>query len=230
MKACRRVSDSLTTGGVHLKDNIIGAVAEAIEKSKDRKFKESVDLAINLKDIDLSIPKNRINEEIILPSGRGKDIKVAIFAAGETALKGKDCADLVIPPEEIDKLGEDKRKARKLANQYDFFMAEAPLMVRIGKVLGIILGPRGKMPKPVPPSRDPCLFVNNLKKTVRVRSKDRRTFHVAVGTKDMAPEKIAANVEEVINRVERKLERGLLNIDSVYVKTTMGPAIKIKLR
>jgi len=213
-----------------LKDNIISAVTEAIEKSPERKFRESVDLAINLKDVDLSIPKNRINEEIILPKGRGKEVKVAIFASGETALKGKECADLVIPPEEIDKLGEDKRKARKLANQYDFFLAEAPLMARIGKVLGIILGPRGKMPKPIPPGRDPCPMVNNLKKTVRVRSKDKRTFHVPVGTKDMKPEDIADNIEEVIKRIESKLERGIQNIDSVYVKTTMGPAVKIKLR
>ncbi len=213
-----------------MQDNIVNAVKEALEKSKERKFKESVDLAVNLKDVDLSIPKNRINEEVILPKGRGKEIKVAVFGSGETALKGKNCADLVIHPEEIDKLAENKRQARKIANEYDFFVAEAPLMGRIGKVLGVILGPRGKMPKPIPPGGDPCPIVNNLKKTVRMRSRDKRTFHVPVGTKDMSPEDIAANVEEVIKRLEHKLERGIQNIDSVYVKTTMGPAVKIKLR
>jgi len=213
-----------------LRDSIIKAIQEAMEKSKERKFKESVDLAINLKDVDLSVPKNRINEELILPSGRGKEIKVAVFGSGETALKAKECADLVIPPEEIDKLAENKRHARKIANEYDFFVAEAPLMGNIGKVLGVILGPRGKMPKPIPPGGDPCPIVKNLKKTVRMRSRDKRTFHVAVGTKDMAPEDIATNVEEVIKRLEHKLERGLQNIDTLYIKTTMGPAIKIKLR
>ncbi len=213
-----------------MQDNIVAAVKEAIEKSKERKFLESVDLAINLKDVDLSIPKNRINEEVLLPYGRGKKIKIGVFASGETALKAKNCADLVIAPEEIDKLAEDKRKARKIANQYDFFLAEAPLMGKIGKSLGIILGPRGKMPKPLPPGADPCPLVERLKKTVRMRSRDKRTFHVAVGTKDMEPEKIAENIEEVIKRLETKLERGLQNIDSVYVKTTMGPAVKIKLR
>ena len=211
-------------------DNIISAVKEAIEKSKERKFLESVDLAINLKDVDLSIPKNRISEEVILPHGRGKEIKVCVFATGETALKAKDCADMVIPPEEIDKLAEDKRRARKIANEYDFFLAEAPLMARIGKSLGIILGPRGKMPKPIPPGGDPCPMVKNLKKTVRMRSRDKRTFHVPVGTKNMDVEKIADNIEEVLKRLEHKLERGYQNIESVYVKTTMGPAVKIKLR
>lgn len=211
-------------------DKIVEAVKEAIEKAKKRNFEESVDLAINLKDVDLSIPKNRINEEVILPNGRGKEIKVAVFGSGETALKAKNCADLVIPPEEIDKLGENKRHARKIANEYDFFVAEAPLMGRIGKVLGVILGPRGKMPKPIPPGSDPCPIVNNLKKTVRMRSRDKKTFHVPVGTRSMDPEAIASNIEEVIKRLETKLERGLQNIDSIYVKTTMGPAVKIKLR
>ncbi|ADD08671.1 50S ribosomal protein L1 [Candidatus Aciduliprofundum boonei] len=213
-----------------MQDNILTAVKEAIEKSKERKFLESVDLAINLKDVDLSIPKNRINEEVILPHGRGKEVKIGVFASGETALKAKNCADLVIAPEEIEKLAEDKRKARKIANKYDFFLAEAPLMGKIGKSLGIILGPRGKMPKPLPPGADPCPLVERLKKTVRMRSRDKRTFHVPVGTKNMEPEKIAENIEEVIKRLETKLERGLQNIDSVYVKTTMGPAVKIKLR
>jgi len=205
-------------------------VKEAIEKSKKRNFLESVDLAINLKDVDLSIPKNRINEEVILPHGRGKEVKIAVFASGETALKAKDCADLVIPPEEIDKLAEDKRRARKMANEFDFFLAEAPFMGKIGKSLGIILGPRGKMPKPLPPGSDPCPLVQRLKHTVRMRSRDKRTFHVPVGTKEMDVEKIADNIEEVLKRLEAKLERGRQNIDSVYVKTTMGPAVKIKLR
>ncbi len=213
-----------------MRENIIAAVKEAIEKSKERRFLESVDLAINLKDVDLSIPKNRINEEVILPHGRGKEIKIGVFASGETALKAKECADLVIPPEEIDKLAEDKRKARKIANEYDFFLAEAPLMAKIGKSLGVILGPRGKMPKPIPPGGDPCPLVNNLKKTVRMRSRDKRTFHVPVGTKNMDVEKIADNIEEVLKRLEHKLERGYQNIESVYVKTTMGPAVRIKLR
>ena len=213
-----------------MREDIVNAVKEAIEKSKKRNFIESVDLAINLKDVDLSIPKNRINEEVILPHGRGKEVKIAVFASGETALKAKDCADLVIPPEEIDKLAEDKRKARKMANDFDFFLAEAPFMGKIGKSLGIILGPRGKMPKPLPPGSDPCPLVQRLKHTVRMRSRDKRTFHVPVGTKEMDVEKIADNIEEVLKRLETKLERGKQNIDSVYVKTTMGPAVRIKLR
>ncbi len=209
---------------------IVEAVKKAIENSKQRNFKESVDLAINLKYVDLSDPKKRINEEIILPKGRGKPIKVAVFASGETALKAKNSADLVLGPEEIDKLAENKRNAKKLANQYDYFLAEAPLMTKIGKQLGVVLGPRGKMPKPIPPGSDPTGLIQNLKRTVRARSKERRTFHVPVGTKDMKPEDIAENIQEVLKKITQKLEKGTGNIDSVYVKTTMGPAFKIEVK
>jgi len=209
---------------------IVDAVKKAIENSKQRNFKESVDLAINLKYVDLSDPKKRINEEILLPKGRGKPIKVAVFASGETALKAKNSADLVLGPEDIDKLAENKRNAKKLANQYDYFLAEAPLMTKIGKQLGVVLGPRGKMPKPIPPGSDPTGLIQNLKRTVRARSRDRRTFHVPVGTKDMKPEDIAENIQEVLKKITQKLEKGTGNIDSVYVKTTMGPAFKIEVK
>ncbi len=209
---------------------IVDAVKKAIENSKQRNFKESVDLAINLKYVDLSDPKKRINEEILLPKGRGKPIKVAVFASGETALKAKNSADLVLGPEDIDKLAENKRNAKKLANQYDYFLAEAPLMTKIGKQLGVVLGPRGKMPKPIPPGSDPTGLIQNLKRTVRARSREKRTFHVPVGTKDMKPEDIAENIQEVLKKITQKLEKGTGNIDSVYVKTTMGPAFKIEVK
>lgn len=211
-------------------ERIVEAVREAIKNSKERKFVESVDIAINLKDVDLKDPKKRINLEIALPHGRGKEIKVGVFASGETALKAKSSADIVIPPEEIDKIAENKRMAKKLANSIDFFLAETPLMAVVGKKLGQILGPRGKMPKPIPAGSDPTPIINLLKRSVVARSRDKKTFHVPVGSKNMDIEKIAENIEEVLKNIASKLERGFGNIESVYVKTTMGPAVRIDLK
>ncbi len=205
----------------------IKVVQEALESAKERKFSESVDLAVNLKDIDLSIPKNRVDDEILLPKGRGKPVKIAVFGSGELALKAKTAADLVISPEELDDLADDKKTAKKLANEHSFFIAEAPLMPVIGKKLGVVLGPRGKMPKPIPPGADPTPIINNLRNTVRVRSKDRRTFHAPVGTRDMSAEDLAENVDVVIKRVIGKLERGKMNIASAYIKTTMGESVRL---
>ena len=112
-------------------------------------------------------------------------------------------------------------------NSYNFFIAEAPLMPVIGKRLGAVLGPRGKMPKPMPPGADPTGMVNNLRKTVKIRSKDNSTFHTVVGTKDMSPEDIKANVDAVLTRLISKLEHGEMNIASIYLKTTMGPAVRL---
>ena len=205
----------------------VTAVQKALESAKKRKFTETVELAINLKDVDLTIPKNRIQDDIILPNGRGKKIRICVIGGGELALKAKAVADLVITPEELGTIADNKKDAKKIANSTDYFIAEAPLMAVVGKRLGTVLGPRGKMPKPIPPGVDPSGMVENLRKSVSIRTKDRMTFHVPVGTADMAPEKIAENIEAIMKRVETRLEKGKMNIASSYVKTTMGPSERI---
>lgn len=208
---------------------IVDSVGKVLEESKklDRKFKQKIDLVINLKNLDLTIPKNRIDEEIILPHGRGSEAKIALFASGELALKSKKHVDLLIKPEEIEDFSTDKGKFKKVADAHHFFIAEAPLMPTIGKTLGTVLGPRGKMPKPVPPNADVSGLVKNLRSTVKVRSKSNKTFHTIAGEETMSKEDIAENISAIIKRLESKLERGRMNIASVYVKTTMGPSERI---
>lgn len=207
---------------------VLHAVQKALEQGKGkRKFTQSVELAINLQNIDLSVPKNRIDEEVQLPKGRGRTPKIAVFASGELASRAKKVADLVIPPEEIEKIAGDKRRAKKLATEYSFFLAEAPLMPTIGKTLGQVLGPRGKMPRALAPNSDPTNTVNNLRNAVRVRSRDRPTFHTAVGTEAMSADDLADNAHLILERVQAKLERGRFNLGSVYVKTSMGPAVRV---
>jgi len=208
---------------------IVDAVGKVLEESKklDRKFKQKLDLVINLKNLDLNIPKNRVDEEIILPHGRGSEAKIALFASGELATKSKNHVDLLIKPEEIEDFSTDKKNFKKLADSHHFFIAEAPLMPTIGKTLGTVLGPRGKMPKPVPSNADVSDLVKNLRKTVKIRSKSNKTFHTIAGDEEMSSENIAENISVIIKRLESKLERGRMNIGSIYVKTTMGPSERI---
>lgn len=205
------------------------AIDEILNNSKPRNFTESVELAINLKDLDLKDPKNRIDTEIMLPKGRGKPIKIAVFASGELAVKSKKCADRVIDPSEIAELGEEKRTAKKLANEFDALLAEAPLMPVIGKRLGVALGPRGKMPKPLPPLADPEPVVKGLRNTVRARSKQNRTFHIPIGVRSMSPEDIENNARTALKRIGEALPRDKANIASVYIKTSMGQAVRVEL-
>lgn len=202
-------------------------VQEALDKAPDRNFRESIEIAINLKDVDLTKPENRVDQEILLPHGRGKEIKIGVFGSGELALQAKKNADTVIEPEELDELADDKKKSRTLAEEHDFFLAEPPLMPVIGKNLGAILGPKGKMPTPVTPNMNINETIDSLRNTIAVRSKANRTFHTPLGTVDMDVEQIADNIDTVVKRVIDDLERGKMNIDSIYVKTTMGPAVRL---
>lgn len=209
--------------------NLVKVVETVLAKSKERgrKFTQTVDLAINLKNIDLAVPKNRIEDEVPLPHGRGKSVRIGIFASGDLAAKAKGVADVVIQPQEMGDLAADKKKFKKLVNGVDYFLAEAPLMPTIGRTLGVVLGPRGKMPRPIPPTADPKPMVESLRRVVRLRSKDRRTFHTVVGSEDMSAVQIAENVDVLIKRLESKLEQGRNNIQSIFLKTTMGAAEKV---
>jgi len=207
--------------------NVSEKVQEALEKAPPRKFSETIEIAVNLRDVDMSVPGNRINEEVILPKGRGKALKVAVIGSGEMVLKAKGVADIVIQPDEIESIADDRRGARKLVRNVDYFIAEAPLMPTIGKRLGVFLGPPGKMPRPVPPGSDPSGLVENLRNTVRVRSRDNMVVHIPVGSTTMTPEDVTTNIIEVMRRIENKTPRGPGNIASVYVKTTMGPSVRL---
>jgi len=205
----------------------IDVVTEALKNAPERKFAESVEVSINLKELDLSIPKNRIEDEVPLPSGRGRPVRIALFGTPEMCQKAKAVADRVLTPPEFEELFKDKKAAKRLVSEVDFFLAEAPLMPTIGKRLGVVLGPRGKMPRPVAPGSDPTNLIQALKRSIRIRSKGNRTFHAAVGLRSMPPAELAKNVDAVLTRVLAKLEQGRTNIDSVYVKTTMGPAVRL---
>ena len=208
-------------------NSIEDAVSRALSDSPQRNFRETVDLAINLRDLDLADPNNRVDESIVLPSGTGQDTQIVVFAEGETALRAADVADEVLDSDDLEDLGDDDNAAKDLADETDFFIAEANMMQDIGRYLGTVLGPRGKMPTPLQPDDDVVETVNRMKNTVQVRSGERRTFHTRVGSEEMDAEAIADNIDVILRRLFTDLEKGPQNIDSVYVKTTMGPAVEV---
>ena len=203
------------------------AVTRAIDEAPPRNFSETVDLAINLRDLDLNDPSNRVDESIVLPAGTGQETRIVVFAEGETALRAEEVADEVLDGDALEDLGDDDDEAKDLAGKTDFFIAEASMMQDIGRYLGTVLGPRGKMPTPVQPDDDVVETIERMKNTVQLRSRDRRTFHTRVGADDMSAAEIADNIDVINRRLEAGLEKGPLNIDTIYVKTTMGPAVEV---
>ena len=207
---------------------ILEAVKAAIEKAPERKFSESVDLTINLKNIDMAQPKNRIDETILLPHGTGRKVGIAVLGKGDITTQAREAGvDLIIGPEEIERLGGEPREARQVAGAYRFFLAETSVMPQVGRFLGPRLGPRGRMPTPIPGGTDIRPIVERLRNSVKVRTKDKKTFHVKVGSTRMPPEQIAETIDAVLKKIEGALEQGAMNIKSVYIKTTMGPAERL---
>jgi len=205
------------------------AIKEAKEKAEKRSFVQSIDLIVNLKDIDPKKPESRIQELIELPHPSGGENKICVFASGEMALKAKRAgADLVMERSDLETLTGDKKKQKKLASAYDFFIAEAPLMPLVGKILGTTLGPRGKMPTPVPPTANIEEHIERHRKMVLIRLRGQPVLQCRVGTEDMPDEQIAENLQAVMTRIERRLKRGTKNIRSIRLKTTMGPPVKVK--
>ena len=212
-----------------MKENIQSAIRQALEESPERKFVESVEISFTLKEVDLKNPSNRIQEEVRLPSGRGKPVRIAMFAGGEMSAKARAAGLDVIDPMTIEDLGGNRQQARKMANKYDFFLSEIPHMGTVGRFLGVVLGPRGKMPRPVPPNVDPAMLANGLKDTAVVRSRDKITFHTALGSREQGLDDLTLNAMAIWNRVMGRLERGTGNIRSCYVKTSMGPSYKVEV-
>ncbi|MFQ6080228.1 MAG: 50S ribosomal protein L1 [Candidatus Bathyarchaeia archaeon] len=206
------------------------AIKEARERSERRNFVQSIELIVNLKDIDPKKPESRIRELIELPYPAGKENRICVFASGEMALKARRAgADMVMERSDLETLMGDKKRQKELAKAYDFFIAEAPLMPLVGRILGTTLGPRGRMPMPVPPTASIEEHIKRHRKMVLIRLRGQPVLQCRVGTEDMPDEQIVENLQAVMRRIERKLKRGIKNIRSVWVKTTMGPPVRVKM-
>jgi large subunit ribosomal protein L1 len=208
---------------------ITNAIKEAKEKSKKRNFTQSIELIVNLQDIDMKSPEGRIQERIELPHPLPeKPNKICVVASGELALKARRAkANLVIEKSELQGLAGKKKELRKIANEYDFFIAEAPFMPLVGKIMGPALGPRGKMPVPVPPTADIRSLTKKYRKMVFIRMRNQPVIRCRVGTESMKDEEITENVQAVLRVLERKLKRGIKNIKSTNIKTSMGTPVKV---
>ena len=212
------------------KDEVSRALGELRKTITKKKFTQSIDLVVRLREVDLKKPENRINETIALPNPPEKALKVCVIASGDLATRAESAgADMLVGRQEMDNYAKDKKAARKLAQEYDFFIAEAPMMPLVGRALGSFLGPRGKMPTPVPPNAPIEQIVSNHRKMVRVRMREQPVLQCRIGVETMADDKLVENIQAVESRIEQKLERGFKNIGEILVKGTMSKPVKISL-
>ena len=193
--------------------------------TKQRKFKQSVEMIIVFKDIDVK-KGFALNEVVQLPK-TSSPATVCIMATGDMGQKAKEAkADAVVGSDELDKFAANKRASRKFINKYDFFLADTQIMPAVGKVLGQLLGPRGKMPTPVPFNASIESFLQRFRSSIKVRSRASLAMSCKIGDESMENADLAINAHAVLSAVEKKLPSGEKNLKRVIIKTTMGKPVK----
>lgn len=206
---------------------------ESIKKLKEispkRKFTQSIDLIINLKGIDLKKPEQKVDLFVILPYSKGKQVKVCALVGNELASQAKSLFDKTITNEEFQKYNE-KKVLKKIASEFDYFIAQANLMGQIATVFGRTLGPRGKMPNPkagcvVPPTAQMSVLKDRLQKTIHLQTKNDASLKASIGLEDMEDEVLAENAYSAFNALIHALPQEKASIKSVIIKTTMGPIV-----
>lgn len=207
------------------KSQVQEMVKEAKGATKKRNFVQSIELIATFKDIDVK-KGFQINEIVQLPQ-TGREAAVCVLASGDMGVKARNAqASAVVDAGELDRLANDKRAARKFINKYDFFLADTQIMPTVGRSLGQLLGPRGKMPTPVPFNAPIEAFLQRFKRSIRVRVRGSLSLSCKIGDETMDDEALASNAIAVLRAIEKKLPNGDKNIRDVMVKATMGGIIR----
>ncbi len=209
------------------REKLLASIKKALENSEKRNFKQSVELIVVLKDVDLKSQSTKIREVVFLPKGRGKDAKICVVGDGDFLESAKEGgAYLTIPSSDLKNI--DKKQAKKIASTCDWILVRSDLMGVTGRVLGPALGPRGKMPIPIPPGANIKALISRYKNAVLVRIKDQPQIMTAIGTEDLSLEDLVENALAVLSLIESKLPAGSANIKQIYVKTTMGIPVAVE--
>ncbi|NOZ81050.1 MAG: 50S ribosomal protein L1 [DPANN group archaeon] len=208
------------------------ALKKARETSKKRNFSQTFELIINLKDIDFKKPEGQLDFFVTLHHGTGKNKKVCALVGAELETEAGKYCDKVILQTDFGKYTK-KAELKKIAKEYDYFIAQANIMAKVATAFGKVLGPKGKMPNPkagcvVPPKANLEPLIKGLKNMVRINTKVSPMIQVPLGKEDMDDERILDNLMTVYDQIVHHLPGEENNIKTAYVKLTMGTAIKVE--
>ncbi len=206
-------------------------------KDKVRKFDETIDLIINLKDLNLNDPKQRIDKEIVLPNNIITSDKpnVCVIASDEILLEARNLGLETIDNDGLVQLNnEEKKEKKKFVKKYDFFIVEDKMMPSVARYLARFLGPLGKMPKPFPSGygiisspEDLKIAIERYLKIIRIQLKKQLLIQVKIGKKSMEKDRVFENLKTVVDYIADQMPHRYNNIKSMFLKTTMGHPIKI---
>ena len=219
-KKQKQIAEKLEVG----KDYSIEEAVSLISEFSSPKFKESIDVAINL-GVDPRKSDQVVRGSTTLPNGTGKDVRVAVFAQGENADKATAAgADIV----GFDDLAESIKGGNL---DFDVVIATPDAMRVVGK-LGTVLGPRGLMPNPKVGTVTPDVetAVKNAKAgQVRYRTDKNGIVHGGIGKVGFDGEAIRGNLEALLADLKKSKPssaKGVF-IKKVVLSSTMGPGLLI---
>lgn len=211
------------------KKKIIKALSQARESAKKRNFAQSVELIVNFKGLDLKKPDHQMDFFMQIKHP-WKEKKVCGIIGPELAESGKALTKVVISDELAD--FKDKRDIKRLAREFDFFVAQANLMPKIAQTFGRYFGPVNKMPNPkagcvVPPNANLAQVQERLNKTIRILVKTIPLYMIGVGKDTSSDEDMADDILSIYSQIEHHLPAERQNIKSVYIKLTMGKPVRL---
>lgn len=202
-------------------------VADALNLVKEcavAKFDESIDVAVQL-GVDAKKSDQVVRGSVVLPSGTGKSVRVAVFTQGAKADEARAAGADIVGMEDL---------AEKVkAGQMDFdIVVASPDAMRVVGGLGQILGPRGLMPNPKvgTVTADVATAVKNAKAgQVQYRTDKAGIIHATIGRASFQPEALRANLTaliEALNRAKPSSSKGIY-LRKVAVSSTMGVGVKV---
>ncbi len=205
------------------------------ESKKKRKFVETVDVVVNLKNVNLKDPNRRFNNEVELPNVVDEKTTVCFLVEGDQHVQAGTLKVDALNKEAMEAMGKAEKAAkRKFVNKYEYFIANTETMKLVAKHFGKLFGTHQKMPRPQPqgygvinPGDSIAPSLDRYKRVVRMKLQKFPLIQYKIGSKSMEVKKLAQNLKASLEWIEQKLEKGRQNIKSVYVKTTMGGSVKL---
>merc|ERR1712224_1172844 len=207
-----------------LKDTIAQILAYSQEKK--RKFVETIELQIVLKNYDTQKDK-RFAGSIKLPNLPRPRMSCCILGDAKHIEQAKSAGIPCMDVEALKALNKDKKKVKKLANKFAFFLASSSILKQIPRLLGPTMHKMGKFPTLIERTEDMNDKIESIRSTVKFQLKKVLTLGVACGNVGMTDQQIYANVQITVNFLVSLLKKNWQNIKTLHLKSTMGSSNRI---
>ncbi|UYV73483.1 RPL10A [Cordylochernes scorpioides] len=210
------------------RDTLYETVAKVLQLSqeKPRKFRETVELQVSLKNYDPQKDK-RFSGSVKLRHVPRPNLKICVMGDQQHCDEAKalnvDCMDI----DALKKFNKNKKLVKKMAKKYDAFLASDSLIKQIPRLLGPGLNKAGKFPTMLTHSDNMALKIQDIKSTIKFQMKKVLCLAVAIGHVEMSEDELVQNVSLSINYLVSLLKKHWQNVRSLYLKSTMGASQRL---